>query len=324
MKKAVDGAAKTFGEKHVKTAHYTKNLGTAYAMQRNFVEAAPLIERAVRIEAELYPPGSPDVVNGLNNLGSIQLTLGRLADARKTLDEARERNRGADHDESLGQTFVLGNLARVHEAQGDLAGAAELLGEARKTATKVVGPAHARTVTLDLQGARVDFMRDPKTAPALETIATAIVAAPDTLAQFRARSEPEARYALGLVQDARGDHAKAGATWGDAVAALPADHVDPLTFPLVVALARFDVATGKAGDARALLSGYIARADRELPPQHYATGELHLALAHALAGSQKADALAEIDKADAAFGELPPDHPSRADAAALRKQLQSR
>jgi len=213
MKKAVDGAAKTFGEKHVKTAHYIKNLGTAYGMQRNFVEAAALTERAVRIEAALYPPGSPDVVNGLNNLGNMQLTLGRLADAQKTLDEARARNRGADHDESLGQTFVLGNLARVHEARGDLAGAAELLDEARATATKVVGPDHARTVTLDLQAARVGFMRDPKTAAALEKVASAIVAAPEKLAQFRARSEPEARYALGLAEDAGGDRAKAGATW---------------------------------------------------------------------------------------------------------------
>jgi len=321
MKKAVDGAAKKFGEKHVKTAHYMKNLGTAYGMQRNFVEAAPLIERAVRIEAELYPPGSPDVVNGLNNLGNIELTLGRLADARKTLDEARARNRDADHDESLGQTFVLGNLARVHEAEGDLVGASALLAEARKTAAKIVGPDHARTLTLDLQAARVDFMRDPATAPALEKIAGAIVASPDKLAQFRARSEPEARYALGLAEDARGDHAKAGSTWSEAVAALPADHVDPLTFPLVVALARFDVANGKADDARTLLSGYIARAERELPAQHYATGALHLALAHALADSRKADALAEIDKADAAFGELPPEHPWRADAGSLREKL---
>jgi tetratricopeptide (TPR) repeat protein/tRNA A-37 threonylcarbamoyl transferase component Bud32 len=322
MKKAVDGATKKFGEKHVKTAHYMKNLGTAYGMQRNFVEAAPLVERAVRIEAELYPPGSPDVVNGLNNLGNIQLTLGRLADARKTLDEARARNRDAGHDESLGQTFVLGNLARVREAEGDLAGASGLLAEARKTATKVVGPDHARTVTLDLQAARVDFMRDPATAPALEKIAAAIAASPDKLAQFRARSEPEARYALGLAEDARGDRAKAGATWSEAVAALPADHVDPLTFPLVVALARFDIANGKADDASTLLSGYIARAERELPAQHYATGALHLALAYALADARKSDALAEIDKADAAFGELPADHPWRADAAALRKKLQ--
>jgi len=324
MKKAVDGAEAKFGEKHVKTAHYMKNLATTYGMQRNFVAAVPLMERAVRIEAELYPPGSPDVVNGLNNLGNLQLTLGRLADARKTLAEARARNRDAGHDASLGQTFVLGNLARVHEAEGDLAGAAGLLAQARRTATSIVGPDHARTVTLDLQAARVDFMRDPTTAPALAKIASAIVAAPDKLAQFRARSEPEARYALGLAEDAEGDHAKAGATWRDAVAALPSDHVDPLTFPLVVALARFDAANGKASDAEALLTSCIARAGRELPAQHYATGELHLALAEMLAASDPAGARAELDKADAAFGELPDGHPWRAEAAALRQRLPAR
>ena len=324
MKKAVDGAGRTFGEKHFKTAHYLKNLGTAYAMQRNFVEAAALSPGAVRIEAELYPPGSPDVVNGLNNLGNMQLTLGRLGEARRTLEEARARNRDAGHDESLGQAFVLGNLARVREAQGDLADAAEILAQARRTATKVVGPEHARTVTLDLQATRVDFMRNAATAAALEKVASAIVAAPEKLAQFRTRSEPEARYALGLAQDAQGDHAKAGATWREAVAALPGDHVDPLTFPLVVALARFDVADGKPDDALALLDGYIARAERELPAQHYAIGALHLARAEALAGSRAADALAELDKADAAFGELPPGHPWRDEASGLRKKLQAR
>ena len=324
MKKAVDGATKKFGEKHVKTAHYMKNLGTAYGMQRDFVHAALLTERAVRIEAELYPPGSPDVVNGLNNLGNMQLTLGRLADAQRTLEEARARNRDAGHDESLGQTFVLGNLARVREARGDLGGAAELLAQARATATKVVGPDHARTVTLDLQAARVDFLRDPKTAPALEKIASAIVASPEKLAQFRARSEPEARYALGLAESARGDPAKAGATWRDAVAALPADHVDPLTFPLIVALARSEVADGKSGEAKALLSGYIARAGRELPAAHYGIGALHLALAGALAAAGDGGARAELDKADAAFGELPPAHPWRAESAALRKRLEPR
>jgi tetratricopeptide (TPR) repeat protein len=199
-----------------------------------------------------------------------------------------------------------------------------LLGEARAIATNVVGPEHARTTTLDLQAARVAVLRDPKTAPALEKLASAIVAAPEKLAQFRTRSEPEARYALGLAQDARGDAQNAGATWRDAVAALPSDHVDPLTFPLIVALARFDVANGKTDDARTLLSEYIARAERELPPQHYGIGALHLALAEALAGSQKTAALAEIDKADAAFGELPADHPWRKDAAALRQRLAAR
>ena len=321
LRKAAEGAQAKFGDHHVKTAHYTKNLGAALNMQRHYAEAATMTERAVSIERELYPPGSPDVVNGLNNLGSLQLTLGRLHAARDTLDEARTRNRDGGLDESLGQTFVLGNLARVHEALGDTRGAVALLDEARRTATKVVGPDHARTITLDLQDARVGVVRDASTAPNLMRVASAILAHPENLAQFRARSEPEARYALGLAQAALGDEAAAGATWKEAVAALPGDHVDPLTLPLVAALARFEVTQGDTADAITLLTNTIDRANRELPATHYAIGELHLVLAETLAGSQPAQAGSELAAAESAFGELPDDHPWRAQAAALHKRL---
>jgi tetratricopeptide (TPR) repeat protein/tRNA A-37 threonylcarbamoyl transferase component Bud32 len=318
LRKAADGAQAKFGEKHVKTAHYMKNLGTVLGMQRRYVESAALTERAVRIESELYPPGSPDVVNGLNNLGNLDLTLGRLHAARDTLDDARARNRGAGLNESLGQTFVLGNLARVDEALGDDAQAAALLTEARATATKVVGPDHARTRSLDLQAARIDFVRDPAAAAALMRVASAILEHPETLAQFRTRTEPEARYALGLAQNALGNAATAGATWKQAVDALPADHVDPLTLPLVAALADFERAHGERDVAVALLKGYIDRSTRELPATHYAVGLLHLALAEAIADDRTA-AQAELDAADAAFAELPAGHPWRLRAAALRR-----
>jgi len=320
MKKAVDGALAKFGEKHVKTAHYLKNLGTVYGSQRRWADAAALTERAVRIERELYPAGSPDVVNGLNNLGSMELTLGRLDAAQKTLDEARARNRDAGHGTSLGQTFVLGNLARVHEALGDLDGAAARLDEARRTANDVVGPDHARTRTLELQAARVAFLRDPKNAHALQQISTSILEHPETLAQFRPRSEPEARWALGLAQQARGDDAAAGVTWKAAVDALPADRVDPLTLPLVAVLAEFERAHGERDAAVALLEDYIDRSTREFGATHYGVGLLHLELAETLA-ADRAASLAELDAADAAFVELPAAHPWRLRATALRRKL---
>jgi len=323
-RQAVAGAQAKFGERHVKTAHYTKNLATILGLQRHYAEAAALTERAVSIERQLYPPGSPDVVNGLNNLGNLQLTLGRLSAARDTLDEARARNQNGGLNESLGQTFVLGNLARVHEALGDSAGAIALLDEAERTATKVVGPDHARTLTLELQRARIAAMRNPAAAPELERIASAILAHPENLAQFRSRSEPEARYALGLAEAAHGDETAAAATWKEAVDALPTDHVDPLTLPMVAALARFDATHGETDAAIALLTAFIDRANRELPPSHYAVGALHLALAEALAPTQKSQALGQLDAADAAFIELPQDHPWRKDAAALRQRLAGR
>jgi serine/threonine-protein kinase len=319
LQSAVAGANALFGERHLKTAHYLKNLAAAYGMQRRYAEAAEMIERAVRIEGELYPPGSPDVVNGLNNLGSIDLTLGRLHAARDTLAKARERNRAAGLGESLGQTFVLGNLARVDEALGEDDEAAALLAEARATATKLVGPQHARTVTLDLQAARLALVRDPASFAEAERVANAILAHPETLGQFRARSEPEARYTLGLAQAARGDADGAIATWKAAVASLPDDHVDPTTLPLVAALAMAESARGESDAEIALLRRYIERAERELPASHYAIGLLDLTLAETLAAAHKTGAARALDAADAALAELPPTHPWRRRADALRQ-----
>jgi len=83
--------------------------------------------------------------------------FGNRRSAEDALDEGRKINREAGQNESLGQTFVLGNLARVHEILGDHSEAIDLLREGESTATKVVGPEHPRTVSLLLQRTRLEF-----------------------------------------------------------------------------------------------------------------------------------------------------------------------
>ena len=317
--KAIDGAQAKFGERHVKTAHYVKNYATALGMSRRYAEAAAMTERAVAIERTLYPKGSPDIVNGLNNLGNFDLTIGRLHAAMDALTEGREINRAAGENESLGQAFVLGNLARVHEILGDREQALALLDEAGRTATKVVGPEHPRTVSLELQRKRVEFAGDPSAAAALAAVCERILAHPETLAQFRTRTEPEARYSLGLAQRTLGQQALAGETLQRTVDALPSDHVDSLLLPAVVALADWQRENGAAGAAESLLRGYIDRAGRELPASHYAMGRLHLALAEVLVAQRPSDAVAEANAAQAAFAELPQSHPWRLRAAELAR-----
>jgi serine/threonine-protein kinase len=322
LRDAVDGALAKFGEHHVKTGHYLKNLATAESLLRHYAEAAALTERAVAIERDLYPPGSPDVVNGLNNLGAMQLTLGRLQAARETLTDAAKRNADAGLGESLGQAFVLGNLARANEALGAFDDAATALDAAHRAAMATVGADHARTRTLELQAARVAFERDASKAPTLERVASSLLEKPEALAQFRSRSEPEARYALGLAQNARGDAATAKATWVAAVGALPNDAIDPATLPLVASLATLE-ANDDAAAATSLLTRFIERSARELPPTQPAVGELRLALGEILArdATKRADAIAALDAADAAFVELPPTHALRVRAEVLRATL---
>ncbi|MGH8172032.1 MAG: protein kinase domain-containing protein [Rhodanobacteraceae bacterium] len=317
LRKAVDGAQAKFGERHVKTAHYLKNYATTQGMLRNYTEAAALTERAVAIERTLYPKGSPDVVNGLNNLGNMNLTLGRLHAARDALEEGRSINREAGENESLGQTFVLGNLARVNEILGERAVAIALLREAEGTATKVVGAEHPRTVSLHLQRTRAEFDGSAATATALAGISEQILAKPEALAQFRARTEPEAGYSLGMAYGALHRDAEAERTLQQTVDRLPADHIDPLLIPAVVALADWQRTHGDDAAAVALLNGYIERSKRELATSHYALGLLYLTLAETEAITQPAQAQQHVAAAMVAFAELPATHPWRLRAQAV-------
>ncbi len=311
QQQAIEAARATFGEQHVKTAHYMKNAATTLLALRRYAEAADLAGRAVAIERTLYPPGSPDVVNGLNNLGTIDLVLGRLHAAREALSEARATLHAAGLDQSMGQTFVLGNLARVEDLLGDRAQALALVGEAEATSRAVFGASHARTVSLDVQRLQLQLQAGAGGAAAQAMVQPlqAVLAHPDALGSFRPRTEGEARLALGLALASAGDGAGAERALRAAVAALPHDPVDPLLLPAVPVLARWEATHGDAAGAQSLLSTWIDRASRDLPPSHCALGELRLALAELQHRGDPAAATRHAAAARAAFAELPPEHP---------------
>ena len=314
QRRAIEGARAKFGDNHVKTAHYIKNYAASQMALRNYAEAATLTGQAVAIERTLYPPGSPDIVNGLNNLGAMNLILGRLHSAREVLGEGRAINRAAGEDVSMGQTFVLGNLARVQELLGERTQALDLLRQAERTAIGIVGADHARTLSLAVQRGRLELANDPRTAAALAANLRRVLEHPEALAQFRARSEIEARYSLGLALATLGQDTEAGATLQQAVDSLPTDHVDPILLPAVIALAGWQRDHDHVADARALLARFIQHAQVELPETHYALGELHLLLAE-LQGTQ--EAAPHVAAAHVAFAELPASHPWRQRLAAL-------
>ena len=321
LRRALFGARSRFGENHVKTAHYTKNYAINQGMLRHYDVAAELTERSVRIEQNLYPEGSPDIVNGLNNLGSFNLALGRLNAARETLKQAAKLNRDGGQGDSLGQTFVLGNLARAHELLGNREQALDTLSEAERIATKVVGIDHARTVTLKLQRTRLEFLADSSTAAVLLNLTEQILRNPEKLAQFRPRSESEARLSLGLAQAALNQPVQAGDSLKRAVSELPSDRVDPLLLPAVIALAEWQRANGEQAAAEALLRKMIERTALEFSAAHYALGLLHLTLAEGLASSRPDEAIKHAQAAQAGFAELPEKHPWRERAAGLLEHI---
>jgi tetratricopeptide (TPR) repeat protein len=321
LRTAMLGARSRFGENHVKTAHYTKNYAMNQSMLRQYDVAAELTNLSVRIEQTLYPEGSPDIVNGLNNLGSLKLVLGRLNAARETLERAAQLNRDGGQADSISQTFVLGNLARVHEVLGNREQALDALRDAERIATKVVGLDHARTVTLKLQHTRLEFLADPTTAAVLLRLTEQILKNPEKLAQFRQRSESEARMSSGLAYAALNQQAQAGESLKRAVSELPSDRIDPMMLPAVIALAEWQRAHGEQAAAEALLRKMIERTGLEFSATHYALGLLHLSLAEALADSRPDEARAHAKMAQAGFAELPEKNLWRARAEALLRRL---
>jgi serine/threonine-protein kinase len=317
MQRAIAGARAKLGENHVKTAHYIKSYAGAQNALRNFTEAAALTAQAVAIERTLYPPGSPDIVNGLNNLGTMNLTLGHLRSARDVLREGRAINRDAGLELSMGQAFVLGNLARVEQALGERDDAQALLDVAIRAATAVVGESHGRTRSLVVQRDGLALLAPGADATAIAARMRDALAHAGELGQFRARSEVEARMVLGLALAATGRDDEAGSMLGAAVDALPTRQIDPLLLPAVGALAQWQRRNRRQADAETLLGTWVDRARTELPATHYALGGLELELAELLHASRPDEAAPHIAAARAAFSELPATHPWQRRLAAL-------
>jgi hypothetical protein len=175
----------------------------------------------------------------------------------------------------------------------------------------VFGPDHARTVSLEVQRTDLQLQAGVETAVARAVVPRLqqALASAGSLGQFRARTEGEARLALGLALADAGDEPGAGRALHAAVSALPHDPVDPFLLPAVPALAQWQRTHGETAAAQSLLATWIDYAARDLPATQPAFGELHLAAAELLQSSDPAATARHAAAARAAFAELPPEHP---------------
>jgi serine/threonine-protein kinase len=316
LERAAALAQARFGDNHVKSAHYLKSHATNLAYRGQMAAAVPLLERAVAAERRLYPPGHTARGQGLNNLGVHYLRLGRLRDALTVLDEVDALNTGAGQGESMGQTFVLGNLARCHETLGDGPRALAQLRQAERIAIALVGAGHARTLALSVQRARLEAVLDASASAQLHAVAGSLLAQPDRLGQFAARSLTEAQYASGLALTGLDRGAEAAAGWAAALADATA-HDDPFVLAMAADLAQYQRGLGDSAAASALLDTWIPRAAAALPPGHYALGQLHLVQAELAAEARDPAAAGHARAAATGLAELPATHPWRQRLAAL-------
>lgn len=318
LQRAAEGARAYFGDRHVKTAHYLKNQASNLMAMRRYREAAAPLASAVEIERSLYPPASPDIVQGLHALANLDLLLGQPMPARTRFEECERRNREGGMAPSLGQSFVLGNLARTLDVLGETAAATAALQRAEAMAREVVGDAHPRTRSLQLTRMRRALAEDPGSAAALAAFARELLADVDSLGQFRARTEPEARYALALAMATQGDMAGAAAEIDTALASLPGQPVDPLLLYIVAGSAEWLSRQNRNSEAVPLLRDQIARARQAFPDGHFAVAELQLTLAELLRTSDPSTASDLAQEARDALAALPVSHPWHARAERIR------
>ena len=117
------------------------NLGKMVLRRGAADEALPLLQEAVALGEKYAGPASQHTLSAMAGVGEAEIALGRLDEARRTLDELEtraERQWGPDHLLSgLGQLAQ----ARWHAARKDWAGAHQRLDRAESIWTRLGAPA---------------------------------------------------------------------------------------------------------------------------------------------------------------------------------------
>lgn len=317
---AMQRARARYGDEHALAPRFLSTVGHNLTRLGRYNEAVTALERAIKIEQTIYPEGNADLANSLKSLGFVYITVGRLHDAQRVIERAGDLYRSSGFD-AFDLTNVGGHLATIHEFYGERELALSLARQAYAQALDLVGPRHGRTQSLKLQLGRLRLAADPAYAPILQADALDVLAHPQTLGQFGARTLIDARYSLALAQAASGHVDLAEYSLRQAVAELPSDYIDPMLMPSVIALARRLHERGADPEAETLLRGYIGRMQAGFAPTHYMLGEMQLALSEVLAARQPKLARAHLAQARIGLAELPPMQESRRRVEVLQREL---
>ncbi|MGI9386789.1 MAG: tetratricopeptide repeat protein, partial [Methyloligellaceae bacterium] len=141
---------KTFGANHLNYATAIDNLANIYRLQGRYVEAEPLLKRALAIREKTLRNDHPDIAASFNSLASLYLSDGRYWKAEplfKRTFTLWEKAFGGD-DPRVGTT--LNNLASLYRSQGRYANAERLYKRALAIVRKTHGNDHPNVgISLD-------------------------------------------------------------------------------------------------------------------------------------------------------------------------------
>jgi tetratricopeptide (TPR) repeat protein len=149
-----------FGDKHPATAASFNSIARVYRLEDNLIGAEKEVNRALKINLGFFGSRGLPVAINLNELGAIQLYLGKFADAVKS---ARDGQKILD---KLGLAATDPNWTRLLDVEGrallemnKLPDAEEVLAEAVKIDKAQVGDKHPKYATHLANLATVRWMR---------------------------------------------------------------------------------------------------------------------------------------------------------------------
>lgn len=137
---------------------------------QHLARAEVLCRRALKLAAEVYGPGSPEMTNFLYVLAGARLQQGDRIDARRFFQQALDRAGGSRQGEVRG--LILANLAYLAALDHQWTQAKESLLESIALLEKSFGPSHPELIRAHLNLARV-YEHLKQWAPARASVAKA-------------------------------------------------------------------------------------------------------------------------------------------------------
>ncbi|WP_366934456.1 tetratricopeptide repeat protein [Corallococcus exiguus] len=143
-------ARKTYGEDHLRTAHFLHNLGRIYSRQNKYDDALALHRQVLMLRERQLGPAHPQLTTTLNSLAGAYMGLGQLDEAIALWRRIIEITDAAHLPEHVGIAGSLVNLGTALRGKGELDEAWRSLERGRAILERTHGPDHPHVaVTLE-------------------------------------------------------------------------------------------------------------------------------------------------------------------------------
>ncbi|MBM3977585.1 MAG: tetratricopeptide repeat protein, partial [Planctomycetes bacterium] len=192
-------ALEVLGPKHPNTLSSLGNLARLHEQRGEFDKAIAVGREFLAGCREVYGPAHPQTLTGALNVATYCRKGGKVAEegeARRLHLELCRAARGADDPDAL---RALHNLGVWQQGAGQLDEARVTLGEALAARRRVLGDAHANTLTTQTQLAQVEE-KAGHTAVALELARAALAATAEADASHAKRKELVERLEAAVVK----------------------------------------------------------------------------------------------------------------------------